>query len=65
LITNRSGVICVWKKYSLENASRQVLPFTTGYEGCSGLWVDQKTGKELIESAKKRIKGNPDFRDRD
>lgn len=56
MITNRCGVICVWKKYSLENASKQVLPFITGYKGCSGLWVDQKKWKELIESAKKGLK---------
>lgn len=50
------GVICVWKNYSFENASMQNLPFTTGYKGCPGLWVDQKAGKRLLESAKKGLK---------
>lgn len=50
------GVICVWRKISYESALYQYLPFTSGYKGCPGLWVDGKTGDKLKELAKDRTK---------
>ena len=50
------AVVCVWKQYSSQNAAGQVLPFTTGYQGCPGLWVDEKTGERLREDAKQGAK---------
>ena len=50
------AVICVWGQYSSQNAAGQVLPFTTGYQGCPGLWVDEKTGGRLREFARQGAK---------
>jgi hypothetical protein len=46
------GVICIWKKLSADNANGQGLPFTTGYQGCPSLWVNQTVGDRLIKLAK-------------
>lgn len=50
------GVICVWKKLSACNANGQGLPFTTSYQGCPSLWVNQTVGDRLIQLAKSSAK---------
>jgi hypothetical protein len=50
------GVICIWKKLSVDNANGQGLPFTTGYQGCPSLWVNHIVGDKLIQLAKLRTK---------
>ncbi|NED94723.1 hypothetical protein G1H11_05305 [Phytoactinopolyspora alkaliphila] len=46
------AVVCVWRGVSAENASGQVLPFTTPYHDCPALWVDGATGDELLDAAR-------------
>ncbi len=45
------AVICIWSKISAANAAAQYLPFTSSYQDCPALWVDQAVGQQLKQAA--------------
>lgn len=52
------GVICIWRKFSYDNALNQYLPFTVDYQGCPAIWVDGETGDRLKKIARTKVRAN-------